>query len=91
MALASIRVRRRSMPREETMDLMFLNRDEIATLTGRKSKGHQVDALRKMGIPFFVNACGQPVVTRVAVEGRPHAVEPRPTWSPPELPAKHSK
>lgn len=67
------------------MDLMFLNRDEIVTLTGRKSKGHQIDALRKMGLPFFVNACGHPVVTRCAVEGRPKLTEPPPpAWSPPE-------
>jgi hypothetical protein len=73
------------------MSPMFLNRDEIATLTGRKSKGHQIHTLRKMGIPFFVNACGQPVVTRIAVEGRPHPVEVKPAWSPPELPSKQKK
>lgn len=70
------------------MDLIFLNSDEVVTLTGRKNKGHQISALRKMGIPFFVNACGKPVVTRVAVEGRPVMVELKPTWSPPELPPK---
>jgi hypothetical protein len=73
------------------MDLMFLNQDEVVTLTGRKNKGHQIQALRKMGLPFFVNACGQPVVTRVAVEGRPVAVETKATWSPPELPPKQPK
>jgi hypothetical protein len=73
------------------MDRMFLNQDEVVTLTGRKNKGHQIQALRKMGLPFFVNACGQPVVTGVAVEGRPVAVETKPTWSPPELPPKQSK
>jgi hypothetical protein len=65
---------------------MFLNQDEVVTLTGRKNKGHQIQALRKMGLPFFVNACGQPVVTCVAVEGRPVPVETKATWSPPELP-----
>lgn len=73
------------------MDLIFLNRDEVVTLTGRKSKGHQINALRKMGIPFFVNACGQPVVTRVAVEGRPVAVERKPAWTPPDLPTEQPK
>lgn len=67
------------------MDVMFLNRDEVVTLTGRKSKGHQIAALRKMGLPFFVNACGHPVVTRYAVEGRPKPAEPQAlAWSPPE-------
>jgi hypothetical protein len=73
------------------MSPLFLNRDEIATLTGRKNKGNQIRALRKMGIPFFVNACGQPVVTRVAVEGRPVAIEHKPTWSPPPLLPKQSR
>lgn len=69
---------------------MFLNRDEVVTLTGRKNKRHQINALRTMGIPFFVNACGHPVVTRVAVEGRPVTVEHKPTWSPPPLLPKQS-
>lgn len=73
------------------MDLMFLNRDEVATLTGRKNKRQQINALRMMGIPFFVNACGHAVVTRVAVEGRPVAVEHKPTWTPPQQPPKQSK
>jgi hypothetical protein len=44
-----------------------------------------------MGIPFFVNACGQPVITRVAVEGRPVAVERKPAWTPPDLPTEQPK
>lgn len=48
----------------------FLDNDELKTLTGRKSKSHQIDALRRIGIPFYVNATGHPVVTRAAVEGR---------------------
>lgn len=67
------------------MDAMFLTLEEIGMLTGRKTKGTQIDALRKMGIPFFVNACGRPVVTRYAVEGRPTPIESKvQTWSPPE-------
>lgn len=48
----------------------FLDDDEIVKLTGRKMKGHQIMALRKMGLPFFVNATGHAVVTRSAIEGR---------------------
>ena len=48
----------------------FLDDDELAKLTGRKMKGHQIAALRSMGLPFFVNATGHPVVTRSAIEGR---------------------
>jgi hypothetical protein len=62
---------------------MFLTADEIRTLTGRALKTHQIAALRAMGIAFFVNAAGRPVVTRVAVEGtgKPTATEPA-SWSP---------
>jgi hypothetical protein len=42
------------------MSQMFLNNEELAILTGRKNKSTQIHALRKMGIPFFVNACGRP-------------------------------
>lgn len=65
------------------MSPMFLSREELADLTGRKNKGLQINSLRKMGIPFFVNACGHPVVTRVAVEGRSDSMQIKPSWSPP--------
>lgn len=54
------------------MSNMFLNADELAELTGRKVKSKQIEALRRIGVPFRVNALGKPVVTRVAIEG-PHA------------------
>lgn len=49
---------------------MFLTSDELAELTGRKIKSKQIEALRRMGLPFHVNACGKPVVPSVAIEGR---------------------
>lgn len=48
---------------------MFLTKDEIATLTARKIKSLQIEQLRKMGIPFWVNAVGRPVVARAVIEG----------------------
>lgn len=48
----------------------FLSAPDIAQLTGRKFKSHQIDALRKMGIPFFVNAAGHAVVARSAIDSR---------------------
>ena len=48
----------------------FLTPDEIRYLTGRKVKAKQVDALRRMGVPFFINACGRAIVARSAIEGR---------------------
>jgi hypothetical protein len=48
---------------------MFLNDEEIFHLTGFRQKSRQATQLKAMGIPFFVNAAGHPVVTKVAVEG----------------------
>lgn len=66
---------------------MFLSPVELAVLTGRKVKSKQVEALRKMGVPFFVNACGRAVVARAAIEGSARAaVRPenraRGAWNP---------
>ena len=74
------------------MTTMFLQEDETAVLTGRKQKNLQVEQLRRMGIPFFVNALGRAVVARAAVEGR--SVPPAPVtlakqpWVPQVLKVK---
>jgi len=49
---------------------MFLTSDDLAQLTGRRIKSKQIEALRRMGLPFHVNACGKPVVPVAAIEGR---------------------
>jgi hypothetical protein len=54
-----------------TMTELFLTKDEIVILTGRKMKRLQIKQLRKMGVPFFVNALNSPVVARSSIEGRP--------------------
>lgn len=48
---------------------MFLNMSELVELTGRRFKSKQIEALRRMGVPFRVNAVGRPVVATAAVEG----------------------
>ena len=58
---------------------MFLTPEEIAELTGRKVKRLQVEQLRTMGIPFFVNAVGRPIVVRSVLEGKKEAPQ-RPKW-----------
>jgi hypothetical protein len=65
------------------MSNTFLNRDEMKDLTGRSYVRLQIAALTKMGIPFFVNDVGRPVVARSAVEGRAAAPAPAPKkkWS----------
>ena len=60
---------------------MFLNADELVLLTGRHRKAKQIQQLRVMGIPFYVNASGHPVVARAVVNGiRPEPFQPR--WTP---------
>lgn len=55
-----------SMPADAPL---FLTEEELATLTGRRIRSKQIEALRAMLIPFRVNAIGHPVVTRAAVLG----------------------
>lgn len=59
----------------------FLDQNDLEELTGRKMKTRQIAALREMGIPFFINATGHPVVTRSAVEGRKEEL-PKAAWVP---------
>lgn len=54
----------------------FLTPEEISVLTGRKSKSLQIEALRSMGLPFFVTGIGHPVVARSAVEGGRATIDP---------------
>lgn len=71
------------------MSVTFLDSTEVCELTGRKLKNLQVAALRNMGIPFFINAIGRPVVPRNAIEGKVAAVPPeKPAWVPPGLRTK---
>lgn len=65
----------------------FLTAEELAALTGRKHKAAQCAQLRKMALPFWINASGHPVVARAAIEGtnsKAHNVESRP-WTPAPL------
>jgi hypothetical protein len=64
---------------------MFLTEDDLVVLTGRPQKSKQIEQLRKMGVPFYVNAVGKPIVARATIEGRPTKVKPpEPRWSPPD-------
>lgn len=63
---------------------LFLTADEIIQLTGRKRAKMQVDQLRKMGIPFHLNAFSKPVIARAAIVGaESKPVEKKTTWQPP--------
>jgi hypothetical protein len=63
------------------MSTMFLSSDDVAELTGRKIKSKQIDALKKMGLPFWINAAGKPVVSTAAIEGRKEPPR-KTTWEP---------
>lgn len=60
----------------------FLTDEEVARLTARKIKVKQIEVLRRMGIPFFINACGRPVVTRAAIHGLDGKSVHAPAWMP---------
>lgn len=61
---------------------MFLEPEDLIQLTGLRQKKAQIAQLKRMGIPFFVNASGHPVVAVAAIEGRKPAEMPKPKWSP---------
>lgn len=66
-----------------THDPLFLTDAELGELTGRRLRRLQIDALRRMLIPFKINAIGRPVVTRAAVLGiNTPRNEPPARWSP---------
>lgn len=67
-------------------EYLFLQTDEIECLAGKKHKKTQIEALRKMGIHFFVNANGSPVVPRPQFFGQ--KTEAAAIWKPRVLQGK---
>lgn len=61
---------------------MFLSDTDLEKLTGRKQKSRQVAELRRLGVPFYVNASGHPVVARAVLEGGKPAAPVKPSWEP---------
>ena len=60
----------------------FLDDDALVAFTGKRQKSKQIEQLRRMGVRFFVNAAGHPVVTDAAVNGKQPAKQGKPAWSP---------
>lgn len=60
----------------------FLTSDEVATLTGRKTKSRQIEALRRMGVAFVINDIGHPVIARSVIEGKKAVATEKPKWVP---------
>lgn len=65
------------------MSQTFLDSGEVKELTGRTKIALQIAQLSKMGVPFFINAVGRPIVPRAAIEGRATtASAPKKPWVP---------
>lgn len=62
--------------------MIFLDPEDVRVLTGKAQKAKQVQQLRKMGVPFFVNASGHPIVTCAAVEGNQRKTLSEIPWRP---------
>ncbi len=60
---------------------LFLAAEELADLTGFHRRARQIEQLRLMGIPFFVNGAGRAVVARSAIDGKRDPPLVR-TWVP---------
>ena len=61
----------------------FLDDEALRLLTGYKVARLQINQLRRMGLPFFVNGAGKPVVPRAAVEGsRSKTKQKESAWHP---------
>lgn len=63
----------------------FLTQEEISELTGRKVRSKQIEALRQMGLAFWVNPVGRAVVARSSIEGRAARVAAAPKKTIPRV------
>jgi hypothetical protein len=63
---------------------LFMDDEDLVKFTGRKAKGKQIEALRQMGVAFFVNGTGHPVVARSVVDGNKQSAPApeKPKWVP---------
>lgn len=62
--------------------MIFLTPDEIKILTGRTRKQYQIEQLRKMRIPFYLNAAGWPIIAKAVIEGSQESVDSDKPWRP---------
>jgi hypothetical protein len=61
---------------------LFLDKEDIVVLTGKAHKTKQIIQLRKMGIPFFVNASGNPIIAKIVIEGGKEKLVSDQPWRP---------
>ena len=60
---------------------MFLSKEEVARLTGRKTKAKQCAHLKAQHIPFRLNARQEPIVTIASINGVKEIVSSQ-NWQP---------
>lgn len=60
---------------------MFLTVEDIERLTGYKRKREQCAELTRQGVPYRVNARGEPIVAESFINGTKKVAE-TPTWQP---------
>jgi hypothetical protein len=65
-----------------TAPSLFLAPADVATLTGRKRPRSQIEALRNMGVQFYQNALGHPVVPVTAITGSKTVATEAAKWQP---------
>lgn len=61
---------------------VFLSDYDMFLLTGYKTRSRQVEQLRKMGMAFFVNGSGKPLVAKAVIEGRNDPAPQVKKWEP---------
>ena len=61
---------------------MFLDDEELYILTGYRYHRLQIEQLRRMGVPFRVNAHGRPAVAKAVIEGGKAPLDQPKKWSP---------
>ena len=61
---------------------IFLSQNDLELLTGKKRKSCQIESLRGMGIAFYVNAAGRPVVPVSSVNTKEPNKPEKEEWRP---------
>jgi hypothetical protein len=61
---------------------IFLSQNDLELMTGKKRKSCQIESLRGMGIAFYVNASGRPVVPVSSVNTKDLNQPQKEEWKP---------
>ena len=61
---------------------IFISQNDLELLTGKKRKSCQIESLRDMGIAFYVNAAGRPVVPVSSINKKEIEKQNNDNWVP---------